>query len=947
MAYEAPSGKAAGLGFAEAGYAPPAGHQVGLAFGEAARPETPVYAGGIEPPEVPAPGVSLWVRHLAPPGAEFAEIGVPTLWNSDQYVRVPGADHSLTGTAQVWNFAQDLIPRGFDLLGSGAPELRNRNRFVSPSGVRPPEPQFGEALDLTLRTRFLTVSDLDAAEFGAAFLSHFVRTLGARGAGFDAWGALRVSHKEQVLSPPGIGEEFPSNHTVATSRELQPWGWLSEGFGERVLPEIARVYPQGFQEEFGESRFWNRRQTLHPPGFLTCGLQPEDGQGTPQVWNLRQYLAVATPSDSDLAPPGWSIWTRVANRNRVVAPQGFPFDKFGYTQIDNAARPLLPGGPDASGPSKPMVAYRVREISLEGIESPYMGIWHRVYNDARLVAPSGQRMEALGAPALVNTRRFFKFQGFDAQAFGDAMIADRIRGIVVERRHGIDPPIVPLPEAKLHTRYALPPGEDASRVGWASFEVHFTKILPRWSARETWGAPELRNLTPELYQRGRDGSEFGDAQARLEWRPVIPHETHAMVFGRPEIADRTKRLSIPGTHSLAFGDKLTVKTAGTPPYVPQTILLDALVEDEAAPGHGIAPPEVGEPTFLGKSAFPEGFYSFISGELRITANTIRVEPGYYDFFVGEPSVSHWLRILDAPSLQEISEVAPCRVSPHTIWATLDTPAQAKTNHPGDSWEPIDSWARFGAGESGYLSTMRVTLRHRVIGPVGFSTMGAGIPELGMMRRHLLPVGIRSFRAGWPEIPGDREIRHFDAPDAMEFGGEAQVAFAPYLGTQQAEPREWDSAGFGGAELQHFHRELRPSGLYATQMGESRGGNPYQWQSLHVGPPMPTIPQGNDLSCFGTSWVSFYVRELYPEGSDFYLCDYDFDAFDRRMRVWRASEANAGGNRPASRPDARSLIPPGLDEACFGVADASHHTRYVIPDGNADQYRKGAPQWQIQ
>jgi hypothetical protein len=216
----------------------------------------------------------------------------------------------------------------------------------------------------------------------------------------------------------------------------------------------------------------------------------------------------------------------------------------------------------------------------------------------------------------------------------------------------------------------------------------------------------------------------------------------------------------------------------------------------------------------------------------------------------------------------------------------------------------------------------------------------------LTRRVIAPDGIRSFRAGWHEIPGERQLDVFYPPDTMA-AGEPAFSRPPYLGPQTLPPAGIAAPGFGAAtEIQLFHRELPAHGFDSMAPGASGPDTPYLWQRLRVGPRMPTIPQGVDTALFGTAWASFYVREVLPEGSDFFLSDYDFEAFDARMRVWRVSEANSS---PDPDPDSplpplpllRHVHPAGTDEARAGVCDARLHTHYVHPDGNADQYRKGA------
>jgi len=114
------------------------------------------------------------------------------------------------------------------------------------------------------------------------------------------------------------------------------------------------------------------------------------------------------------------------------------------------------------------------------------------------------------------------------------------------------------------------------------------------------------------------------------------------------------------------------------------------------------------------------------------------------------------------------------------------------------------------------------------------------------------------------------------------------------GTKSVKPQGF--TGFVTEPLvEFFHRTLKPSGFSALSMGSSRSPfNPYAWQTLHVGPPMPTIPEGFNAELFGATWISLRVRDVFIPGSDFFLCEYDIDAFEQRMRVEEDADPAARG-----------------------------------------------------
>ena len=180
------------------------------------------------------------------------------------------------------------------------------------------------------------------------------------------------------------------------------------------------------------------------------------------------------------------------------------------------------------------------------------------------------------------------------------------------------------------------------------------------------------------------------------------------------------------------------------------------------------------------------------------------------------------------------------------------------------------------------------------------------------------------------------------------GAERTLIVAPYIEPEfgKAElthhwtgPQTVEPLGFSGAvpspHIEHFHRELPLTGFDALKMGASRGGPPYAWQSLNVGPPMPTLPDGFNAEQFGDAWVSLKIRDIFVPGSDHFISEYDFKDFALRMRVRL---------EPTPPPSVRTINARGFnafDSAASG--NVSNWVQFIRPDGNMDNYRKGAPQ----
>ena len=202
----------------------------------------------------------------------------------------------------------------------------------------------------------------------------------------------------------------------------------------------------------------------------------------------------------------------------------------------------------------------------------------------------------------------------------------------------------------------------------------------------------------------------------------------------------------------------------------------------------------------------------------------------------------------------------------------------------------------------------------------------------MLRRQVVSLtGFTSFRSGWHTLPGEQTVEQFESTDGALYGRPA-VARPPHIGTQTVTPSGLLATSFDRALVEFFNREVKPAGYLATLMGSRKDSDsPYMWQGLRVGPLMPTIPAGFDDQAPGEPWVEFRVREVRPEGYDAFRCEYQLEAFDQRMRVYRA---------PVVRPS-RSITPVGFVAFASAASDVKPGARYIRPDGNADQLRKGA------
>lgn len=600
-----------------------------------------------------------------------------------------------------------------------------------------------------------------AGRYGKPKVEHGNREVLASGSGHAKYGRPRLSNADRTLEPESIYTEFASSHMVGGLRFLNPVGFDATLFGTRVIPERQSVYPMGFAGGYGEALVYSTWQIVSPDSVKWA--QPADRWGKGSVWHRLQYIQLYFDPDSHLNPPEWPLWTLVENRNKTISTTGIEFSRIGGAQVDNAARPLLPESFTAPGAGDgALVAMRYRPLQIDGLEAPYMTGWHRIYNDAFVIGAQGFAGDGYGSAAVVNTRRYYNWVGgYDTARLGYPMVADRIRELSIEKRYTIGSPTIQGPTVKLYTRYVDGIGYQADGIGLATLSIHWTLITPRWTLQNLYGYPVVFNVTPELGTRGRSSEAFGDPFLRLEWRPVEPDGKATELFGRSMVADRDRTLSVAGLQAMAIGSKLKVIRTGSPPYSLQIITLDGEEDDsgESQGGNGIEPPElqVSNPVLNQQVAYVKQDNAMTKfGDAMIEANSVRVEPGYFEKLVGDHVI--WVMTqyvtVDEFESDQVHEPTKARVSPHTIYAVMEAPAQAKKNHPLGGTGHLHYIDGYKDRVTEVFGRPRLSLRHRTVKhKYGANVSRYGKPKLELRLNYIYPDSMRTFRSGFHSVPG--------------------------------------------------------------------------------------------------------------------------------------------------------------------------------------------------
>lgn len=864
------------------------------------------------------------------------DVGTPAIGHAIRFVQPTGFDHLLFGRA-VLTKTPEIFPRSHESSAIGQSWISHKNRTIDlvQKGINSfkagePTVWYGQ--------RPIKTKGWQTASYGSPILTHEVREVLGQGFKRDAYGIPWVSFGTRRLEPVGIYKDFPSNHMVGGTQTIKPVGYEATLWGERIIPESQSIQPLGFRESWGNTTIDLHTKYIAPVGYISVGQQPADRWGDITVYNKLQYIVQEFDVNSGLVPPKWSDWTAIANRNIQMNVTGFASQRFGYSQIDNNATPLLPNGIEPPPITIGMISHGIRAIAPEAIEAPPMSTWGVVHNGARVIAPLGHTHAQWGDNStVVNTRREYRNVGrIDSLETGVPMIAYRIRTIDIEPRYSIAPPQINLPTIDLYTRYVGFNGFETVKYGLPSLSIHFNIIGPSWRHRDDFGESVVRNLTPELLVGAFDSQEFGRASIRTQWRHVQAQGDTATLFGSAMIADTKQQIGLRGWQDSVISQLHTVTKTGAPPYTTQNIWL----QNESNPskdGFGIEPTSKPSSPGLNQNViYHRGHNSQKFGEATLHSNNLYIDIGISikNFGAGTTVANH-RRYIDTGGIDNSIQVSRPVLSPHTIWATTDTPAQAVTNHPGSSFHRVDYYLFEANGRSQFGKTV-VNNQHRAIYPRGraSSNVGDGV-SIALHTRYIEPPTIRGFAMGFPEIPFTlKTINLADYGFDSAAYGRATIAPPPYVGPQTIGARGFNNQifGFNGVEL--LHRSITASGHDSLRMGTRLSNDkPFMWQGLRVGELVSMSIGAGDTLVFGDTAIGLRVREIPVEGFIAFRSEYESVRFKDRMKVTRS-------NNSAEDNLTQSINAMGINSEAIGAIETKWGQQFIRPDGNSEQFRKG-------
>lgn len=883
----------------------------------------------------------------------------PTIYNLRQIFRLPGFDASLIGRPAIGYVRRTIKPSGVvkqSTFGtahfSKTPEL-----FIVGSNLA----AFGYAW-ASHRNRHFQMKGVETAIFGSVNVVHKQRDLKVSGLSQFAMGEPEITHYRREFLIPSINTAGIGNHKIVFSLQyieaksiyggsigrplvggsqyVEPEGFDTLKFGNRIIPEIQRVYPQSFRESFGLTEIRLGRFLVKPEGFSSDNQGYVGRWGYSKVWNLRQYIIQDFIVKSGLTPPDWPLWTKIENCNRTLGITGFNAEKVSEPQIINAARPLLIFGIEEPKIGlNNLVAYRIRTLPLVGDDFSQISRWTNVRNHAIVVHPSGFVASRFGVEAILrNTRRIFdRIGNFDSLLMGRGMVSYRVRELSFEGRYGIQPPRIELPKVALRTRQIYPRSDSSmTAMGYPDLVTYIRKITPRWTMQDKYGHVEVRNRNRKLVTRGNVTEEMGKPSFELQRQYIKPDGQILGIVPKPVIGYRNRGMQITGFAALNVSTKARVENTLVPPPIINSLQYIRLIKyqtngSEAEIGYGIEVPnsQVSRPMLRSQTIHPEGIFRELVGIPTVHANSIMLYAGIYQEGYGTPRV--WVKVqrVNVLGIESTLAYGKPRLTPHTIYAPLGAPSQAIQNHPiwGDLHQ-VNSMTVFG-----YLM---VSLKDNGTAPPpkkfmqGFDVSRYGTPYIGLHRRYIKPPSINMFRSGWHRIGDEKQIvEQFDSRSFMAVGTPRVSRPVVVNLTRVLPPQGFSALHVGQSRIDLFHRTLKVTGFFSQQMGASRGGMEYMPQSLYIGPRIATRPNGFNQTKYGTPRISFYVREIKTKGFDMFVSEYDYTLFNERMRVITKVE------RPT-----RQVVVQGFNATLVGVLDIKPDVQYIRPDGNANQFRKG-------
>ena len=855
---------------------------------------------------------------ISPAGIPSEEAFGPLLVQGNiRYVQLSvGIYMQVFGTAAVKKGAQAALPGGIAPPSQTAPA--NGNRQI-------PNPW------ISYRVRNLTGSGNIFAFVpnNSHHISQWLQYSDVAGRGIAAGspGTPSLQHRHRYVYPASVISLVWGTTTVKRRYFVDPVGWDSATFSDNaeLLINTRRVHAHSGSADpagYGINTIFNWRQdvSLHNHGWY------DTQWNFPIVFNLKREIKVGA-YENNTDPTSWTnFFPFVDNKDRRVSTFGHQSSRFGVSAwIRNFAEPVFPIGSDLTiwGPET-FISHRNRSIIGQGWDSFYNTRYTVVWNKADVVGPATVGDTVLfGRPdPVLNLNRTVKHHsGWLGPVWGLPFIAYRVRTLQPNLFYDVP---ASFPEVRYNPHPFAPTGIPwQGQVGGHEVRTFIREALPKSvNVHDPWfGEPILRNRNLEVGPYGYDQSELPRPDVQNYIRYVAPEWINPEYFTPPLISHRTRTVYPTTTTAPVITVLHRIRKDSPDPPSQQRITLNDMDGDgQEGDGQGIAPPGMPSPSIKLATIYPIGLDEVARfGTHKIHTNNI--QPGFIfqDGLLGTP-VLIYTRYITAFGRGSTFAAGSPRITPWNIYAPAGDrmPIGYNPDNPfrhriGDRTPPSRNGSMFP-----WFGDATVTNQHRAIGPVptrnadpanGFDYYPRyGTPRFTLRRQYVYPTGIRSLRFGQIIFLNVPQYVNFDdeenpqgIPSSTQWGA-TRVAFPPV--PPDPNRRVYPAGLFALViptthRVELFNRTIPVAGI--PHRGNPQQGLTSPWGTPLVGyPRVCTIGMGVQTR-WGTAWVEFLNRPVYPSGwNGNTLEDGNFENFRYPMKVVRV-------NPPAHIPSIASTL----------------------------------------
>jgi hypothetical protein len=864
---------------------------------------------------------------------EFGALGYGYVLGATLYDTSEFGSHSI---ANVSAGADYLYPTAIAPGSTGSPDVAhsgpryiyyvggiNSSEFgttlVSPRYIFPTSWQNDSAVGEPERVRdnkLLPTGIASSNTFGTHYIAWEVQHIYPSGISSAAYGTAVVTFRVRYIEPNGIDSDEYGTLQASLARWLYPSGIDSVEFGDFLSFNGRPIFLDGISDDaYGQPYVYLATQNVGARSI-------EPGEiGALWVYNFDQHVYHYWDFQIPDTVYGRKNWTFVENVNRELQPSGWNSEKHGYTDVQKTpAIEFVTLGEQTIWGEDTFIDFAIRYRYLDGWDSSQFGrdVDTIIYNNARIVAPTGYDQSHFGYPdPVLNLNRTVKHHtGPTGEEFGaDTFIDFAIRYIAPRDIKSSNEGRFEPPSIYYNPRPIAPTGFEGV-VAAPYVYIHWNIIYASSvndGDRIMCGEPFIANFNKTLYPPGRPYDEYGNQARIFNAKQELPLDGwDSNVYGHDtSISYRTKYI-VPGKFSVPIivqTHRIYLDSPGLP--VTQTLFPSGQFSGATQggpPGDYIygTTSTFGLPYMNSNSVFPEGIGSaFDAPSAVLTTNQLSPEGiTAYDgidvedygsessplfgicevigprVIYPDPIKSGTVDVTNPPGQNVTSTIGEPRVQPDYIFAP-------------DPIFVVDWWRIKGYGDTSYpwFGHTYVTHRNRSVYP-SWPTPNTsqpdgevmGTPAIDLKHRRVRPKSIFQTYETWhfllyphtlyvrldyPTARGIPPIENFD-PES-----ETAVAWVPPYDVEVlpsgCDPEEFyfqTGPMIPSPRIELFNREVLPEGIPHESRYPAGSSNLFTTNlpsNTVIGPWSPGATTFS-YSAFGVPLVG-PPRRVYPNGFD--------------------------------------------------------------------------------